>query len=115
MWELITLLLGLIVFLIGTGVWQALRGQHREPQTPRQRFERILVDNLGLDPARLEPSAFLLEGPMADELDITDLFLEIEDEFGIKLADSEVLAIVTVGPLWELVERKVSSSTSPAK
>jgi acyl carrier protein len=100
------LLAGLVVLLIGVGVRQAFRRQDRTPSTPKELFLNYLIENLGLDPMRLDASTFLLSGPMADELDITEVFHDLEEMFGIELTDAETAKVETVGELWELVERK---------
>jgi acyl carrier protein len=77
----------------------------------------IVADNLGFDQKQPQASTFLLSGSMAEELDITELFREVEEEFGIDLPDSETQGAETVGQLWELVERKISSpiASSPIR
>jgi acyl carrier protein len=54
----------------------------------------------------------LLSGPMADELDITELFLDLEEELGVKLPDAEAEGVDMVGELWGLVERKIAARDS---
>ena len=118
MWVLAGLLVGVVLCLIGVGavkgVWEAARGRPEQPEPPaRDVFLQAIADCLGLDPKQLEPSTPLLLGPMADELDITELFLEIEEVFDIELPDAETQDVDTVGGLWELVERKVRARLPP--
>lgn len=112
MWELAISLVVLVVLLIGSGIWQVFREEGRKPKLPKEAFLTLLSKQLGLDPAHLKGSTFLLSGPMADELDITDLFREVEKKFGIDLPDSEMEGTETVDQLWALVERKISSQAA---
>src|SRR4051794_29943847 len=109
MWEIALLFAGLVLFLIGTRVWQSLRGQDKEPQPPKEVLIGYLTENLGLDPKRIQASTLLLSGPMAEDLDLTEVFQEMEEMFGIKLTDAETEHVETVGDLWALVERKIAA------
>src|SRR5437588_735037 len=64
MWEIALFFTGLAIFLIGTGVWQALREQDQEPHSPKEVFCKLVSEDLGLDPKRLDASTLLLSGPL---------------------------------------------------
>jgi acyl carrier protein len=108
----ILLLLGVVVFVLGSGLWQPLRERDKPPTSPKERFLQTIAENLGIEPDRLDDSADLLSGPWADELDLTELFREVEEEFDIELSEAETKSVDTVGGLWALVERKITARGS---
>jgi acyl carrier protein len=111
--EVAALLASLVLILLATGGWRGLREQHIQPVSAKEAFVKLICDNFGLDPKRVKDSTFLLSGPWADELDITELFQELEDEFDIDLPDSDTAGVETVGALWELVGRKIATPPPP--
>ena len=61
-----------------------------------ERVKRIIVDRLGVDPSQVTPEASIKEDLDADSLDVMDLVLELEDEFGLEISDEEAEKISTV-------------------
>lgn len=72
-------------------------------------IQSILHDKLGVDEARITPTS-TLDSLGADDLDIVEVFLEIEKEFNITIPDEEATFLVTK-PLQSLV-KYVASRTA---
>jgi acyl carrier protein len=108
MWAIAIVLVGLVVFLIGTCVVQSRRGRYRQPQSPKEAFLEIISEDVGIDQKWFDASTPFGD-LLGDELDITELFQDLEQELGIKLPDPETANVDTVGGLWELVERKIAT------
>jgi acyl carrier protein len=57
----------------------------------------IIVDKLGVDEAKVVPSARFREDLEADSLDLVELIMEFEEKFGGEISDEEAQKITTVG------------------
>ncbi|MBO8165983.1 MAG: acyl carrier protein [Thermotogae bacterium] len=67
--------------------------------SPEEIFEKvreIIAEKLGIETDDIELSSDLTEDLGADSLDLVDLVMAFEDEFGIKVEDEQVENIKTV-------------------
>ena len=62
-----------------------------------------LVDELEVDPARIDDSTNFRVDLEADSLDLYTLVQELEDSFGVKMTDEQAARIVTVGQAVDFV------------
>jgi acyl carrier protein len=62
-----------------------------------------LVDELEVDPARIDESTSFRADLEADSLDLYTLVQELEDSYGVKMPDEEAAKIVTVGQAVDFV------------
>ncbi len=61
-----------------------------------ERVKEVLSDNLGIDEAEVTEEASFAEDLDADSLDLVELIMELEDQFGIKISDDDAQKILTV-------------------
>ncbi len=59
----------------------------------------IIAEQLGVEAAELTPEANLLDDLGADSLDVVELVMAVEAEFGIAVPDEEVENIRTIGDI----------------
>ena len=62
-----------------------------------ERIRNIIVDQLGVDPADVTMEAHFRDDLEADSLDLVELIMAFEEEFGGESSDDEAQKIVTVG------------------
>ncbi len=61
------------------------------------KIKEILVDQLGIEESEITPDASFIDDLGADSLDIVELIMTMEDEFGIEIPEEEVETLTTVG------------------
>jgi acyl carrier protein len=62
-----------------------------------ERVTKIVVDRLGVEESEVKLEASFKEDLGADSLDVVELVMELEDEFGMEISDDDAEKIVTVG------------------
>ena len=62
-----------------------------------ERVKRIIVDQLGVDAEKVRMEADFRADLEADSLDLVELIMAFEDEFGGEISDDDAQNITTVG------------------
>jgi acyl carrier protein len=61
------------------------------------KVKKIIVDQLSVEEAEVTPEASFLEDLGADSLDIVELIMALEEEFGVEIPDEDAEKIACVG------------------
>jgi len=62
-----------------------------------ERVKKIIVEQLGVDASKVVPEASFRQDLEADSLDLVELIMAFEEEFGGQISDDDAQKITTVG------------------
>ncbi len=69
-----------------------------------ERLKKIVVEQLGVDEEQVTPEASFVDDLNADSLDLVELIMSLEEEFGAEISDEDAEKIRTVQDAVEYVE-----------
>ena len=69
-----------------------------------ERLRRIISEQLGVDESQVTPNASFEEDLNADSLDLVELIMSLEEEFGIEISEEDAEKIRTVGDAIDYVK-----------
>ena len=67
-------------------------------------LEKVIKNALGCDEEMIKPEAKFVEDLGADSLNIVELVMAVEEEFGIEIPDEDAENLFTVGELQSYIE-----------
>jgi acyl carrier protein len=79
----------------------------KKETTGMDTFEKIralLAEQLDIDPEKITPDSDIMSDFEADSLDIVDMVMTLEDEFGIEVPDDAIESLRTVGDVVKFVD-----------
>ena len=68
------------------------------------RVKKIVVEHLGVEADAVTPDASFIDDLGADSLDIVELVMAFEEEFGVEIPDDAAEKIATVGDANKYIE-----------
>ena len=71
------------------------------------RVKKVTVEELGVKEEEVIETASFTEDLAADSLDVVELVMALEDEFGIDIPDEEVGELKTVGNAVDYITKKL--------
>ena len=71
------------------------------------RFKTCAVEVLSVDEAAVTPEAKFGDDLDADSLDLVELVMALEEEFGVEVPEDELNDVETVGQAYDLVVSKI--------
>src|SRR5438046_2278110 len=71
-----------------------------------EKVKDIIVEQLGVNPEQVTPQASFIEDLGADSLDIVELVMAFEEEFGVEVPDEDAEKLQTVGDVVKYIEER---------
>jgi acyl carrier protein len=75
-----------------------------------QRLKELIVQQLGVDESAVVPEAKFIDDLGADSLDLVELIMALEDEYGIEIPDEDAEKIVTVGDALNYLKERLAKA-----
>ena len=72
--------------------------------TTYERLKKIIVEQLGVDEEEVQPPASFVEDLNADSLDLVELIMSLEEEFGMEISDEDAERIQKVQDAVDFIE-----------
>ena len=72
--------------------------------TTYDRLKKIIVEQLGVDEEEVQPQASFVEDLDADSLDLVELIMSLEEEFGMEISDEDAEKIQKVQDAVDFIE-----------
>ena len=83
--------------------------------TIEEKVKKIIEEQLGVEKVKVVPNANFAEDLGADSLDIVELVMSLEEEFGIEIPDEDAEKILTVQEVVDYIEIKGRTTKIPKK
>ena|SRR5207253_3913107 len=74
----------------------------------KEKVKDIIVEQLGVNPEQVTDEASFIEDLGADSLDIVELVMAFEEEFGVEVPDEDAEKLQKVGDVIKYIEEKSS-------
>ena len=72
-----------------------------------ERFTKCAVEVLSVDAAKVTKEASFADDLDADSLDLVELIMSLEEEFGVTVEEEELEGIATIGGAYDLIVSKL--------
>src|SRR3989440_12492711 len=80
-----------------------------------EKVKEIIVEQLGVNPEQVTPTASFIEDLGADSPDIVELVMAFEEDFSVEVPDEDAEKLQTVGDVINYIkERAKSGGSGPA-
>ena len=71
-----------------------------------EKIQNILAQQFEVSADSISADTKSVDDPGADSLDVVELIMSVEDEFGFSIPDEDAAELVTVGKLAEYIEAR---------
>ena len=72
-----------------------------------EKFRKCAVDVLAVQPDQVTMEASFADDLDADSLDLVELVMALEEEFGVNVEEEELEGITTIGAAYDLITGKL--------
>ncbi|HEV8192204.1 MAG TPA: acyl carrier protein [Ktedonobacterales bacterium] len=72
------------------------------------KLKPVIAEQLGVDEGEVNPEASFTEDLNADSLDLVELIMSLEEQFGLQISDEDAEKITTVGEAVDFIYEHTS-------
>lgn len=72
-----------------------------------EKMKPVIAEQLGVEPDKITPEASFIDDLGADSLDMVELILAIEEEYGFEVSEDDAAKITTVGEACEYIKNAI--------
>lgn len=76
-----------------------------------ENLREVIANTLKVDAEQITEEASFVDDLKADSLDLVELIMAFEDEYGVEIPDDDSQAIRTVGNAIEYVQKRLNSTS----
>ena len=77
----------------------------RNNQKSKKKVNDILINSIGIEESEITEEANLIKDLGIDSLDYAELVMEFEQNFDIKIPDTDAEQLATVGQIYSYIEK----------
>ena len=74
-----------------------------------EKLKELILSQFGIDEDQLTPDTDIVDDLGADSLDVMEMLMALEEEYGILVVDDDVSELRTMREIAEFVENKINS------
>ena len=71
-----------------------------------EKLSKIVAEQLGMEQSKITMNTSLKDDLLADSLDIVEIIMQIEEQFGIEVDDEDALQFNTLADVVNYIEKK---------
>ncbi len=69
-----------------------------------EKVKEVVAEQLGIDKKTISAESNIIEDLGADSLDVIELLMTLEDEYGISIPDDKIAQVKTIGQIVSVIE-----------
>ena len=70
-----------------------------------EKVKELVAEQLGIKAESIKEDSNILEDLGADSLDVIEMLMTLEDEYGITIPDDQISQVKTIGEIVNLIEK----------
>lgn len=74
-----------------------------------EKVRAIIAEKLNLDQEEIKLESSIVDDLGADSIDLIDLIMNLEEEYGISISDEEAMKLKTVGDIVDFINSQVEN------
>lgn len=72
-----------------------------------EKLSKIVAEQLGMEQSKITMETSLKDDLLADSLDIVEIIMQIEEQFGIEVSDEDALNFKTIADVVNYIESNI--------
>ena len=73
-----------------------------------EKLKAMAVEQIGIDPDLIKPESDIIKDLGCDSLDIVDMLMSVEEEFGVTVGDKDVSEMRTMADVVNFIDNKLA-------